>query len=116
LFPFINEEALDVPQVFAIPLFRKNELYAFFEIPALTLDRYADRGLGVSAFAIPAAIMTCASQEMLTPNRILRRKRAKPKEHTCDQCKNERAADGNPKMPEVPTRAKKKKCGSGGGE
>lgn len=121
-YPFVNEEALEPEiQVLCVPIFRKNELWAFFEIPALALDRYADRKLGQGMMFVPpkptSTITTGITPHEASPVRG-RRRRVKEKPIDPERKKKSageapRAAGPNTDLPEVPPRGRKKKGGAG---
>lgn len=116
-YPFVNDEALEPEiQVLCVPIFRKNELWAFFEIPALALDRYADRGLGKNAmFVVPKPTSTITTG--VTPHETspVKTRRRRVKEKPSVQQETAGSAGEDPELPEVPPRGRKKKGGTGRG-
>jgi hypothetical protein len=119
---FINEEALEPDnQVWPVPIFRKNELWAFFEVPALVMDRYADKSIGIGTFLHPMQpkIILTGEAEIAGykpgPSKPTRKNQLiEPKERSCDSGDDSRTARRNSKVRKVPPCPKKKKGGTGG--
>jgi len=121
-YPFVNEGAPEPEvQVWCVPIFRKNELWAFFEVPALAyaLDRYADRGLGHGMMFVQPQATTHVDTDItpleaspMKPNR--RRTKEKQSDRTQDSPgETSRSTGEDPKLPEVSPRRRKKKSGPG---
>lgn len=116
-YPFVNDEALEpeIP-VICVPILRQNELWAFFEVPAHTFDRYADRGLGRSImFVVPKPTSTIPTG--VTPHEAspVKARRRRVKEKPSGQQETAGSAGADPELPEVPPRGRKKKGGAGRG-
>jgi len=120
---FINEEALEPDhQVWPVPIFRKNELWAFFEVPALVMDRYADKSIGIGTFLHPMqpkiiltgeAELAGYKQSSAKPTR--ENQRIEPKECACDPNASPKPPRRNTKLRKVFALPRKKKKGDSGG-